>query len=265
MGDVTDEMLTLAMAVADGEASLADERRLQAAVAGDAALAAHFEAFQATGRALGRVFDAVMADEVPDRLVQAVMTAPMGPVRGDLRQVGLMARVGARWANLLSSWEVPALALGAAAVAFIAGGVLLGRADTDGPGATQVAALQSMAPAVGLAEALAKVATGSEQKLDTKAGSLSIRVVETFRDQAGAPCREYEAQAATGPRQFGVACRAADGWRLKAVFEGPAKTGATVTAGPGALSETLDSVVAAMRNGDALSVDEERKLIGSGW
>lgn len=261
MGDVSDEMLTLAMAVADGEASLGDERKLQAAMAGDPALASQFAAFQATGRGLGRMFDQVMAAPVPDRLVQAIAAAPMARVR----PAGLLSRVGARWADLLSSWEVPALALGAAAIAFIAGGVLLGRPAADGPGAAQVAALGALAPTAGLVEALAKVSTGAEQIVDTKAGALSVRVVETFRDQAGAPCREYEAQAATGLRQFGVACHSAAGWQLKAVFEGPAKTGATVAAGPGQYSEMLDNVVGVLRNGDALSTDEERKLISAGW
>ena len=266
MGDVSEEMLTLAMAVADGEASLGDERLLRAAMAGDPALASQFAAFQTTGRGLGRMFDQVMAAPVPDRLVQAIAAAPLERVRIDRAgPAGLLSRVGARWANLLSSWEVPALALAAAAVAFIAGGVLLGRPDADGPGTVQVAALGAMAPAAGLAEALAKESTGAEQKFDTKAGALSVRVIETFRDQAGAPCREYEAQAATGSRQFGVACHSAAGWRLKAVFEGPAKTGATVTAGPGQYGEMLDAVVGAMRNGDALSTEEERKLIGAGW
>ncbi len=266
MCDVSDEMLTLAMAVADGEASLGDERKLQAAMADDPALASQFAAFRATGRDLGRMFDAVMAAPVPDRLVQAIAAAPMGRARREAgRPVGLLSRIGARWAHLLSSWEVPALALGVAAIAFIAGGLLLGRPDADGPGTTQVATLGSIAPVAGLAEALAKVATGAEQKLDTKTGALSVRVVETFRDQTGAPCREYEAQASAGPRQFGVACHGAAGWQLKAVFEGPAKTGAVVPAGPGVYGEMLDNVVGAMRHGDALSAEEEKALMGSGW
>lgn len=261
VGDVSDEMLTLAMAVADGEASLNDERKLQAALAGDPALASQFAAFRTTGRGLGRMFDQVMAAPVPDRLVQAIAAAPMARVR----PAGLLSRVGARWADLLSSWEVPALALGAAAIAFIAGGVLLGRPAADGLGATQVAALGALAPTDGLVEALAKVSTGAEQTFDTKAGALKVRVVETFRDQAGAPCREFEAQAASGPRQFGVACHSTAGWQLKAVFVGPARTGGTVVAGPGQYGELLDTVASAMRNGDALSADEERKLIGAGW
>ncbi len=264
MGDVSDEMLTLAMAVADGEASRDDERKLQAALAVNPALASQFAAFKATGRELGRVFDEVMAMPVPDQLVQAVLSAPAP--RGRSQTTRLMGKAPSRWRDLFSSWEVPALTFAAAALAFTAGGLLMGRPAANLPESAQVASLGSIAPVAGLTEALAKVASGSEQQLQTKAGAISVRVVETFRDQSGAPCREFEAQSATGPRQFGVACRSAAGWQLKAVFEGPARNAdATVTAGPGLYGEKLDDVVGLMRQGEALSADEEKKLIAGGW
>lgn len=263
MGNVSDEMLTLAMVVADGEASLADERKLQAALVANPALARQVAAFTATGRrGLGRVFDEVMAAPVPDHLERTVMTAPMARMNGQSAQV--ITTLGARWRDLMASWQAPALVFGAAALAFIAGGLLLGRSDYTGPQASQVAALGSFAPSAGLTEALTKVATGAAQKLDTKSGVLDVRMVETFRNQSGAPCREFEAQAATGPAQFGVACHETNGWQLKAVFEGPVRTNLMVPVGAGDYSDMLDGLVGKMRK-EALSAADEAKLIGGGW
>jgi anti-sigma factor RsiW len=270
MGNVTEDMLTLAMAVADGEASPADERRLAAAVAGNPELAASYETFKATGRRLGRVFDEVMAAPVPEHLVRTVMTAPIGKPASLMQagnSVASATGVVARWRALLTTWEVPGLVLAASALAFLAGGALLGSGATatGGSAGTQVASLAAPLASASLSEALGKVAAGAEQTLDTKAGPLSVRVVETFRDAGGTPCREFEAQAATGPRQFGVACHVGSSWQLKAVFEGPARTGATVTAGPGAFGELLDDVTSRLRQGEALSVEDEKALIAAGW
>ncbi len=271
VGNVQDEVLILAMAVADGEASPAEQRKLGAALARDPRLAADLAAFKLTGRRLGRVFDGIAAAPVPERLLRTVMETPMGPARSAGGQgLGVLVGLRARWRDLMSNWEVPALVLAASALAFVAGGLLLsgpvtGQSGSVAQGNSQTAALGVLTPAPGLVAALATIETGAEQSVKTAAGSLSVRVVETFRDQAGTACREYEAQGSSGPRQYGVACHAATGWQLKALFEGPARTGAATTAGPGEFSETLDGIAGRLRQGEALSADEERKLIVGGW
>jgi hypothetical protein len=266
VGDRNEELLTLAMAVVDGEAGPIGQRKLDVALARDPSLAADLDAFRLTGRRLGQVFDGIAAAPVPDYLVQLVMSTPMKPARRISGiKPGLVARMGERWQTLLTSWEVPSLVFAAAAAAFAAGGLLTAG---HGPAATapvQTASLGSLTPSPALVEALAKVETGSEQKVVTSGGAISVRVVETFRDGSANPCREYEAQGPSGPRQYGVACHVDNGWQLKAVFEGPARTGAITTAGPGEYSETLDAVAGRLRQGDDVSADEERKLIAGGW
>ena len=278
MGDAREKILTLAMASVDGEATLAEQRSLREALARDPSVAADVDVFRRTGRSLGRMYDDIATAPVPEHLIRVVMETPMGPARSNVSaiparaaQPNRTAQSGrSKWRDLLASWEMPALVFAASATAFVAGGFLMPGSAAMAPGAgnqgaAQVAALEWLRPSAALGEALTVANTGAERQLSTKSGTLSVRVVESFRDQAGTPCREFEAQGASGPRQYGVACHEGTGWQLKAVFEGPARTGSTTTAGPGELSELLDTAAGRIRSGDALPAAEERKLIDGGW
>ena len=265
MGDSAVDWDVLLMSVADGEASLADEQRVMDAVRQDARLAQQLDGFRQTGRSLGRLFDGVLSAPVPERLVRAVMETAAGPQRS-FRRVAAKAGFWAPWLAWLGNWQMPVAALAAVAIGFAAGAAVMSPGVSSVGSGIAVATADPMAPSAAVTEALTVAGTGSEKPVTTKGGVLSFRVVETFLDQSGAPCREFEAQAAAGPRQFGIACRTGSAWHLKAVFEGAAKTaGTTQTAGPGAFGEMLDSMAEKMRQGDAVTTDAERKLIEGGW
>lgn len=265
MVDSVGDWDVLLMSVADGEASLADEQRVMDAVRQDTRLAQQLDGFRRTGRSLGELFEGVLAAPVPERLVHAVMETAAGPQQTFVR-ASAKAGFWAPWLAWLGDWQLPVAALAAVAIGFAAGAAVMAPGISSVGSGIAAATADPMAPSSAVTEALTVASTGSEKPVTTKGGVLSFRVVETFLDQSGAPCREFEAQAAAGPRQFGIACRTGNAWHLKAVFEGAAKAaGTTQTAGPGASGEMLDSMVEAMRQGDAVTTDAERKLIESGW
>ena len=266
MGDAVESWDVLLMAVADGEASSADQQRVMEAVAHDEGLALQLEGFRRTGRSLGGLFNHVLTAPLPEQLLQTVLTAgPPALVRARRPQSGWTSWFD--WlGGWLGGWQMPAAALAALAIGFAAHDVVLASFNSSASGSTTVAMADRLVAGGSLAEALSVATTGAERQITTKAGALSFRVVETFANQSGLPCREYEAQGATGPRQFGIACRDGSAWHLKAVFEGAPKSGsATVTAGPDVLGEVLDSMVEHLRQGEALNVDAERRFIANGW
>ena len=240
----------LLMAMVDGEANAADEWRVRAAMAADPGLAAQADAYQMTGRTLGALFDGKLMEPVPGQLVHTVMTAGTRP-----RDRAPLAAAGQpSWRLWLGSWQLP---LAAGAVAVAAGWLMMFGAA--GPAATQLAS-------TGLSQALSAAISGAQHDIMTSEGKLAFRLVETFRDHGGAVCREYEAQGSTGSRQYGVACRDAGAWRIKALLLGEAMAaGQTKSAGAGDLSDKLDAVVEKMIAGDALGVEDERKLIAESW
>jgi len=252
----TRDMSALLMAVIDGEADATDGARAFAAVAADPKLAADAEAFRLTGRSMGKLFDGILAEPVPGQLVHTVMTteyaAKPAPVHAARQQAGWM-----RW---FDTWRLPAAVLAASALAFAAGSLFTSYLPQQ-PVAANVALLSNPALERGLAE----VSSGAEREVVTAQGTLKIKVIESFRGHGGELCREYEAQGTVGARQFGVACMGANGWEAKATLFGAAKMDKkTVTAGE-ELATALDDIAGRLKTGDAIGVDEERKLIAGGW
>ena len=86
-----------------------------------------------------------------------------------------------------------------------------------------------------------------------------VRVLLSFRDDAGAYCRAF-----SGDEQSGIACRDAEGWRLRAAGEGAAaQQGDYRMAGgdaAGILAQAQD-----MAAGPALTAEEEGAAREQGW
>jgi hypothetical protein len=102
----------------------------------------------------------------------------------------------------------------------------------------------------------------------------AITPVLTFRDRAGAYCRQYEmtqGAAATGFK--GVACRSSQGqWIVQAHGVAPSVKGGGNTgfrpasgAASGPAGGLVESAVSNMIDGDAFGASEEKQLIGRGW
>lgn len=254
----TRDMSALLMAVIDGEADAADRARAFAAVAADPKLATVAEAFRLTGRSMGGLFDGVLAEPVPGQLAHTVRTteaAKLAPGRAIQQK--------ASWLGWLDAWRLPAAVLTASAIAFAAGNML----SAFGPQqVSQVVASNSvLLTDAALGRGLSEVSSGAEREVVNGPVSIKIKVVESFRGHGGEFCREYEAQGSSGSRQFGVACMSARGWEVKAMLIGNAKSARqTITAGE-ELATALDDIAGRLKDGDALGVDDERKLIAGGW
>jgi hypothetical protein len=179
-------------AFADGE--LGEPRRSQVAaeVAQDEALAAEVERHRALKAQLGAHFAPMLDQPVPDRLTSLfgggeTKIADLNAAR-QKREAGFRIP---RWGWIAG----PALAASLALAVVLPGG-----GAPDGYAGTELAAV--------LDERLvAEQAPGEE-----------VRVLLSFRDEAGAYCRAF-----SGAERSGIACRNEQGWLLR--FEGAGATG----------------------------------------
>jgi len=258
------DMGALLMAMIDGEADAVEVKRVRAAMAADPKLAADAEAYRLTGRSLARLFDGIMAEAVPGQLVHTVMTAGIEGRRA-APAVRLVVARAPRWSGWLDGWRAPAAVFAATAIAFSAGLLVNGDVLHLAVAPVTLASNDPLVANGAVGEALSVSVTGAERNVVTSSGTVKIKMVETFRDSAGAACREYEAQAVVGPRQFGVACREQGAWHVKALLVGGARTGGQTTTAGDELGTALDDIAARIKSGDVVSMEAERKLIAEGW
>ncbi len=250
--NLTDETL---MAYVDGE--LDDEVRaaVEAAMASNPAVARRVAQQRALRERLRATFDRVLDEPVPERLLDASRSAPMGGAQvADLaaRRAERVDARGRRWA--LPQW--------AAMAASLVLGVFVGRAWLSGPDAqsTMFASRESRLVAEGaLARALDQQLTG------TQAADASVRVGVSFRDQASDFCRTFVLRSAEGVA--GLACRKGSTWRVEALAHGAPATGDSgqmQMAGaplPPAIVTAIESTMA----GEPLDADAEAAAQRAGW
>lgn len=228
--DVTDEML---MALADGELDETTAGRLRRQVAGDAALAKRLALFEDSAAALRSALD---PGPVPDRLVQAILAAPVAEA-GPGNVVPL--RPGQPWAL----WQ--GLAAASLALAFGLGGYLLGR-DDGGEG---------LVPA-----GLATLATGESLALPD---GTTARMLGSFATDLG-PCRMFATEGSDRVTRQ-VMCHDSAGWQIALAVEAPAAGGFIPASDT--LAETVDLFLDRIGAGPALGAKEEAALLapqGSG-
>ena len=177
-------------AFADGELDEPRRSQIEAEVAQDEELAAQVERHRALKAQLGAHFAPILAQPVPERL-----TAPLGSTAtkvADLtaaRQKRQASRTFPRWGWIAG----PALAASLALAVFLPGG------RTDGYAGTELAAVLD------------------ERLVAEQAPGEDLRILLSFRDEAGAYCRAF-----AGTEQSGIACRDDEGWRLRFESEGSA-------------------------------------------
>ncbi|GAB2512922.1 anti-sigma factor family protein [Lysobacter humi (ex Lee et al. 2017)] len=226
-------------AYVDGELAGADAARIEAAVAADVLVAARVERERRLRAQVRGAFDGVLAEPVPQRLVDA-LRAPTASNTADV--VELRTR---REAKAPSRWRVPAFAI-AASVAVLAAAAWL-RTGT-GPVSMDTAGLVARGP---LAQALER-GLASEPLAGTAIGL-------TFRDADGRICRTF-----AEPRMSGLACRENDAWRLEVVArrgqaEGEVRQAST------ALAPEVQAAVDARLDGDVFDAAQERSSRDAGW
>lgn len=222
------------MAYADGEGDAAERAAIERAIAADPALAVRVAEYRALRERLRAAFDPVLAEPLPQRLVDAA--------RGVAPVVDLAAeRARRRWQA--GHWG--------ALAASLCLGLLLGRLWLPAVRDTSLALQGSVAVAAGpLARAL-----------DTAPSDPQAAPRLSFVDRDGHYCRGFALQA-----QAGLACRAAEGWRIEALAATPesAASGSYRQAGsalPPAVLTAIDARIA----GAALDASAERAAIAAGW
>jgi hypothetical protein len=217
-------------AFADGELDEPRRSQIEAEVAQDEALAAEVERHRALKVQLGAHFAPILGQPVPERL-----TAPLGGAESKVadlttaRQQRQASRSFPRWGWIAG----PALAASLALAVFLPGG------PPEGYAGTELAAVLD------------------ERLVVEQAPGEDLRVLLSFRDEAGAYCRAF-----AGTEQSGIACRDEDGWRLR--FEGGGSAAQESDYRMAASAEVLERAQE-MAAGPALDPAAEAEAKARGW
>lgn len=239
---LTDEEL---MAYADGELSAVDTKRIEAAMAGDPALAARVARFRSVRRALHTAYDSVLTEPVPERLRallgDVAASEPPAPV------VDLAAHREQRQAR----FGPPAWAAMAASLVI---GVLVGRAllTPDGlfvdDGRYAGAALTRVLDT--------RLASDAANQSD------ATRIGLTFRSNEGDICRTFS--HLSEPRTTaGLACREDQRWAIRLAVQTP--TAQTEFRQAGADAPAVLDAVDAIISGEPFDAAQERRSRDSDW
>jgi anti-sigma factor RsiW len=264
---ISDEDL---MRFADGELSPAAAGAIHERLPHDAELRRRLDVFLVTRAPVAAVFNEVLAEPVPERLIAAVMrTAPA--VRSAPSPIGWTERLRAMLedavAALAPAHLSPAFAAGLTAAVLTSGtvGWLAGRASAPAPMITASAA--GLVASGALAHALE--ATPSETPY---AGDRATIVpVMSFATETDGVCREYRIMRTdAGPDYAGLACRTPEGAWSVALHVGTPKNPPAnpekphQTAGSHAVAE-IDALVATLISGNAFGNEDEAERINNAW
>jgi hypothetical protein len=249
--DFDDETL---MAFADGELDAEASARIEAAIETDDTLAERVAIFMESRARAAAALKSLAEEPVPDALMRSVrqmvddareqtaLASKRSPA-GDDNVISLQSR--SRPAP--SRWMMP-LAASLAIVVAGAGGYFAGRGGAPSSGGVTTAQFDD--PAIG--RGLDTMRSGEE----VRTASGTMRLVSTFRDEAGALCREFELSDTSAI--VSVACRADERWNLRLAVAAPI-SGADYT--PAGAAETVDAYLATIQAGAPLSAPEEAEAL----
>lgn len=272
MVNLPDEAL---MKFADDALDEAEHNRIASLVAADPELQRRLQPFLLTRHGLRDLFDEALTSQIPDRLVNTVLTAPIG---GSARHPAVR-QSEPFFARLRQAFfpELPAFAGAfalAACVTGIAGlGYVAGQVTrTSGAVGPQIATVGGEAIAAGALKS-ALESTLSEQTFES--GLVRVKIQMSFQDTSGRFCRKYAVAEAGGADVGGFACRAADGqWTIAyhapvaptwAIAARGVDGGDTFTPSTEGSKSPLDAAIEGVNAGGVLDVTEEESLIADGW
>lgn len=235
---IDDEML---MAYADGELSVAEGARVEAAMAADPSLAAKLERMRQMRRRVHDAYAGVLDEPAPERLTALLADG------GELKNVADLS--AARERRGFRFGGPPAWAAMAASLIV---GVLVGR------GLAPEDMFDARAQGLYAGAALERALDG---QLSDRAGQ-GIRVNLSFRMENGGYCRTFT-RALDGAALSGLACRAGDGWAVRVATQEYTPENAYRQAG--APSEAVMNAVDALIAGEPLDIEQERAARARGW
>ncbi|MET0661377.1 MAG: anti-sigma factor [Steroidobacteraceae bacterium] len=241
--NITDEVL---MAYADGELDAAASTEIEAALAADPVLAARVQEHRALLKQLQCAFDAVLDEQLPERLVAAAKA----PVQAKGTVVDLEEVRQKRAGTPTRHWSLPQWAAMAASLMI---GLFIGHRTLQGNDPIVMRNGELVATGT-LADALTAQLSSDEAS--------EHRIGLTFRTKQGGYCRTF-ASAEKQPIA-GVACRANDAWKVRAVSNTQTVTGDYRMAGS-AMPAAVRAVVEDAIQGEPLTVAEEQAARSAGW
>lgn len=222
------------MAYADGELDDAGRGQVEAAMAGDPAIARRIAEFRSQREHLRTAFDRVLSEPVPLHLIAAVQGVQrIRPVR--------------RW-----SWPE----FGAMAASVIFGAVFSWAVLQSGNEPMIAATDQGLIARGLLAQSLSEHLAG-----DPGAGGVQIGL--SFRDRSGAYCRTFALRESSG--LTGLACRAEQGWELHILSRGGGRDDATYRMAGASMPPEIMRAVQERIAGNPLDADAEESAKASGW
>lgn len=241
------------VAFADGELDDATSERLEAALETDEALAARLAVFLESRDVLASAMKPLIDEPVPDALrlsvermvADAAVSAAAAPVAAGETVVPFRPKTAPQAPAAMRRALLP---LAASIVAVVAGlaGYQLGRSGsatgTDPLG--QVAAILDSEP------------SGAERVID---GAGTLRIISSFRAEAGALCREYELEGEAAVETT-IACRDGNAWATRLAVSAPRAEGYA----PASAQDTIDAWLSSINAGAPLGTDEERSALSAG-
>ncbi len=263
--EFSDEVL---MAFADRELDPATAREIARRRETDPVLDARIRVFEQTAGLARQALDPIAQEPVPFRLLAAAQGANQAGRREANQDAGRNNKRGG--GGFMVSRELMALAASVLLVVGIGAG-FLASVWPEGQAPGGLAALDACGGA-GLSRALETAASG-EQRVD---GGCAIVPVASYRDEAGAVCRAFQAASggrsgggSTGPEAMaGIACRDEGGnWRTRVAVDLTPRQAAGDAYHPASGSGVgLDTLrAAAGLKAAPLSPDDERELLRNAW
>jgi len=261
-----DELL---MAYADGALDKETRARIEALLHQDSRARRRVAIYSVTGAPLSEIFDPVMEEAVPERLMNFVYdfgTPKPGPGKSWTRKLSaakgwLTPQPGA------ASWQLAAALVLALAAGSSAGWVLH---DELAPGRDQQELAALSQGEIIARGSLARILETAPGNREARLGgwlqeSTIVRVNLTFKNKSGGYCREYEMAVPASGNFAGLACRTAAGqWAVQVhVGYGAKPLGSAII--PAGRARVLDPVIDRMIDGDALGKPEEETVIARHW
>jgi hypothetical protein len=247
------------MAYADHALDAHEHADMAARIAVDPALAKRLEAFVVTGKPLARVFDQVVEEPIPARLL-AVFDQPLAvapAASATVHPFKPRQAVAPRVASF--DWQRMAAAL----VLGLGAGWLGHAGLSPSPGGSMIALENGQMVAHNtLQRALENNASGQKSAVD--GGTVSV--VFSFKNKDGGYCRQYHIDGGANRAVAGVACRDASGaWPVVVQAEAKPMIAAGKIAPAGEKNAALDTVVDRLIATDVMSVEDEAGAVRRSW
>jgi hypothetical protein len=255
---ITEDQL---LAYVDGEADAQTRAAVEAAMAGDRSIRRRVEAHQRLRGTLAGAFGSAMSEPVPERLLA---TARGEQASGSARAAEIVDLAAVRARKQTPKAPAPsrrAWVQWTALAACLAIGVILAR------GLGSVGTSPMIAERHGTLMAQGALSTALDQQIAGSAGppDQAVKIGVSFHATDKTYCRTF--QVMRGDGLAGLACRAADGWQVRAAAASPVHAAGSSgyrTASspiPALVSASVDAII----DGAPLDAQAEAAAKAKGW